>query len=122
MTVDPSTAAGQYEYKGITYYFCATSCLETFKADPEQALRPKASGLINLGKKSSTPVMPSPPGSQGGQVDPVCGMTVNPTEAAGTHRHAGRTYFFCSRDCLDRFRADPDTTTTFSCNCIVRRH
>jgi Cu+-exporting ATPase len=39
-------------------------------------------------------------------------MTVNPTEAAGTHRHAGRTYFFCSRDCLDRFRADPDAYLT----------
>jgi Cu+-exporting ATPase len=35
-------------------------------------------------------------------------MTIDPTEAAGTHVHAGRTYFFCSQDCLDRFRADPD--------------
>jgi Cu+-exporting ATPase len=34
MTVDPATAAGRYEYKGVTYYFCAKSCLETFKADP----------------------------------------------------------------------------------------
>ena len=40
--------------------------------------------------------------------DPVCGMTVRPSEAAGTLRHAGATYVFCSRDCLDRFRADPE--------------
>jgi Cu+-exporting ATPase len=109
MTVDPSTAAGQYQYQGVTYYFCATSCLETFKADPEQALRPKASGLINLGKKSSTPVMPSPPGSQGGQVDPVCGMTVQSERAAGSSVHEGKTYYFCSPGCLAKFRQGPAT-------------
>jgi Cu+-exporting ATPase len=39
--------------------------------------------------------------------DPVCGMDVTPAEAAGSHTHAGRTYFFCSAHCLERFRADP---------------
>jgi Cu+-exporting ATPase len=47
------------------------------------------------------------PQSDGPAIDPVCGMTVDRAEAAGTHRHAGTTYFFCSQDCLDRFRADP---------------
>ncbi|HEV8674674.1 MAG TPA: heavy metal translocating P-type ATPase [Methylomirabilota bacterium] len=35
-------------------------------------------------------------------------MTVDRAEAAGTHRHAGTTYVFCSSECLDRFRANPD--------------
>jgi P-type Cu+ transporter len=40
-------------------------------------------------------------------VDPVCGMTVEPETAAGRHDYQGRTYLFCSRQCLERFQADP---------------
>jgi Cu+-exporting ATPase len=39
--------------------------------------------------------------------DPVCGMTVDPARAAGSHEHEGRTYWFCSKHCLAKFRADP---------------
>jgi Cu+-exporting ATPase len=39
--------------------------------------------------------------------DPVCGMDVDPDAAAGSHEFDGKTYFFCSRGCLDKFRADP---------------
>ena len=34
-------------------------------------------------------------------------MTVDPARAAGTVEHEGRTYFFCSRGCAEKFRADP---------------
>ena len=108
MTVDPAAAAGRYEYKGTTYYFCARSCLETFKADPEGALRPASAGLITPGSKKSLPMMmPAPAGGGAGAVDPVCGMTVQPTSAAGSHAHAGKTYYFCSQSCLEKFRKDP---------------
>jgi P-type Cu+ transporter len=39
--------------------------------------------------------------------DPVCGMDVVPATAAGSVDHDGRTYYFCSRHCVDKFRADP---------------
>jgi Cu+-exporting ATPase len=39
--------------------------------------------------------------------DPVCGMKVNPETAAGSHVHAGVTYYFCSGHCLAAFEADP---------------
>ena len=39
--------------------------------------------------------------------DPVCGMTVNPLTAAGSVDHDGLTYHFCSRHCVEKFRADP---------------
>jgi P-type Cu+ transporter len=42
-------------------------------------------------------------------VDPVCGMTVDPAEAAGPFEHAGRTYHFCCEGCLEKFRADPES-------------
>jgi len=107
MTVDPATAAGRYEYKGVTYYFCAKSCLETFKADPERALRPTTSGLITLGNKPSIPMMPPGPAAERGSVDPVCGMTVKVESAAGSYVHQGNTYYFCSAGCLAKFRQDP---------------
>jgi P-type Cu+ transporter len=40
-------------------------------------------------------------------VDPVCGMTVEPAEAAGTVEYAGRTYYFCNPSCVERFKEAP---------------
>jgi YHS domain-containing protein len=39
--------------------------------------------------------------------DPVCGMRIDPDDAAATAEHEGKTYFFCSEACRDRFEADP---------------
>jgi len=41
-------------------------------------------------------------------VDPVCGMTITPDAAVGHIDHEGRTYYFCARSCLERFRANPE--------------
>ncbi len=38
MDVEPEHAAGQSEYKGHTYYFCAVDCKEKFDADPGKYL------------------------------------------------------------------------------------
>ena len=48
------------------------------------------------------------PGTEAVAKDPVCGMTVEPAEAAGSHQHAGTTYYFCSTHCLNAFRSDPE--------------
>jgi Cu+-exporting ATPase len=40
-------------------------------------------------------------------VDPVCGMRIVADEAAGRHEHRGETYYFCSPQCLEQFKADP---------------
>ena len=39
--------------------------------------------------------------------DPVCGMRVDEARAAATAAHAGKTWYFCSTRCHDRFAADP---------------
>jgi len=39
--------------------------------------------------------------------DPVCGMTVDPGKAAGKVEHAGKTYYFCSTRCAERFSKEP---------------
>ena len=38
--------------------------------------------------------------------DPVCGMSVDPNEGYGRMQD-GHLYRFCSRDCLDKFEAEP---------------
>jgi YHS domain-containing protein len=39
MEVDPAKAAGKSEYKGKTYYFCATACKIAFDANPAQYVK-----------------------------------------------------------------------------------
>lgn len=52
--------------------------------------------------------MSTPPQMTGDRhIDPVCGMTVVPDKAAGTFQHNGKTYFFCSKGCLQKFSAEP---------------
>ena len=41
------------------------------------------------------------------EIDPVCGMTVDPAHAAGSSEYGGTTYYFCSTSCKQRFNADP---------------
>lgn len=37
-------------------------------------------------------------------IDPICGMTVNPEMAAGKFEHDGKTVYFCSSGCLEKFK------------------
>ena len=41
------------------------------------------------------------------EIDPVCGMEVDPDTAAGSFEYDGTTYYFCSLGCLEDFREDP---------------
>lgn len=41
-------------------------------------------------------------------IDPVCGMTVDPQNAAGSFEYRGQTYYFCSTHCLHRFSKNPE--------------
>lgn len=40
--------------------------------------------------------------------DPVCGMEVNPDEAAGVTLYDGTVYYFCAPICKRDFDADPE--------------
>jgi YHS domain-containing protein len=40
--------------------------------------------------------------------DPVCGARVETTSAAAREQYAGKTYYFCSHSCHERFRANPE--------------
>ena len=106
MSVDPTSAAGQYDYKGATYYFCAMSCLERFRVDPERALSKKPVNLVTM--PSSRRPVPMMQPAEHAEIDPVCGRTVDPAAAAGRYEYQGKTYYFCALSCLERFRAHPE--------------
>jgi YHS domain-containing protein len=39
--------------------------------------------------------------------DPVCGMEIDPKDAAATSDYEGATYYFCAIGCKERFDAEP---------------
>jgi len=92
MDVDPATAAGSYEFKGTTYYFCCESCLEKFQASPEEyvgaqkltiasveAARMSAQPALNI--DYTCPMDPEVHQSKPGPC-PKCGMALEPATIA----------------------------------------
>jgi Cu+-exporting ATPase len=84
MTVQPATAAGSYEYQGKTYYFCATSCLAKFRAEPIHYLTPPeqhiprvmpvpSSGVVEYICPMDPEVLETQPGACR-----ICGMALEP--------------------------------------------
>jgi len=59
----------------------------------------KEAGLLGAGEETV---------EDGPAIDPVCGMTVEPAEAAATASYKGTTYYFCSVGCRDKFLAHPE--------------
>lgn len=43
--------------------------------------------------------------------DPVCGMDIDPKNAATTEEYQKKTCHFCSAACHDKFKAEPDKYT-----------
>ena len=39
--------------------------------------------------------------------DPVCGMEIDPKQAAGKSEYQGQTYYFCSAGCKKAFDKEP---------------
>ncbi|WP_254984315.1 heavy metal translocating P-type ATPase [Rhodopseudomonas palustris] len=52
-------------------------------------------------------------------IDPVCGMTVNPTITAHRFDHDGTTYYFCCAGCRSKFAADPAGTLAKAAQPLV---
>ena len=58
-------------------------------------------------------------------IDPVCGMSVNPGAAAQTS-YKGKSYYFCCEGCLAKFEANPEAILSQSANdsdscCATKR-
>ncbi len=79
MTIDPATAAGAWDYHGTRYYFCHPSCLERFKATPEEFLSPKTE-IPSARVQGATYVCPMDPEIRQDHPGacPKCGMALEP--------------------------------------------
>jgi Cu+-exporting ATPase len=84
MNVMPETAAGKFEYKGKTYYFCNPRCLQRFQANPEQFLTPQKIEAPKPAATAVTYVCPMDPEVRqaGSGICPKCGMALEPEMAA----------------------------------------
>lgn len=51
--------------------------------------------------------------------DPVCGMTIEDSEAAATSTYKGETYYFCSKPCKEDFDKDPEAFVSEKAFVIV---
>ncbi|PZQ13987.1 MAG: heavy metal translocating P-type ATPase [Rhodanobacter denitrificans] len=106
MTVDPATTPHRAQHAGRTWHFCSARCRERFVADPDRYVAGTAApaapscchGDAASGAAASAPAA---------ERDPVCGMTVDPATTSHRAEHAGRTWYFCSARCRERFLADP---------------
>lgn len=79
MEVTPAKAAGSFEYRGDTYYFCGKGCLAKFQADPLKYLDPKPA-IPAAGTKDVEYTCPMHPEvvQMGPGTCPICGMALEP--------------------------------------------
>jgi Cu+-exporting ATPase len=50
MDIEPSTAAGESEHNGQTYYFCSPGCKHSFDQDPEKYMQPAPGTLTSVAR------------------------------------------------------------------------
>ncbi len=94
MTIEDKDAAATSTYEGTTYYFCSKLCKEDFDKDSEAYLKERLGDL----KAITTETI------RGMAKDPICGMVVD-KERSLKKELGGRTYYFCSQNCLRTFEA-----------------
>jgi Cu+-exporting ATPase len=81
MEVTPAKAAGSFEHRGQTYYFCGKGCLAKFQADPLKYLTPKPATPAAESKDVEYTCPMDPEVVQMGPgICPICGMALEPKE------------------------------------------
>lgn len=101
MTIEDKNAAGKSVYKGTTYYFCSMHCKGAFDKDPESFLGKK----IFMMPPSMEEIVPATSKAISEMAkDPICGMVI-PKDRSIKREVGGRTYYFCSEDCVRTFEA-----------------
>ena len=84
MTISPEDSVGEVVHQGTTYYFCAESCLEQFRDDPERFLTPQpvvAPTAADLERWYTCPMDPEVR-QLGPGACPKCGMALEPMEVS----------------------------------------
>jgi membrane fusion protein, copper/silver efflux system len=91
------------EHEGRTWYFVTAECRDEFLKDPARyASAPGAAA-------PRPPADPARPDLSAAK-DVVCGMDVDAKQATAAGlftEHEGRTYYFCTEECKERFGKEP---------------
>ena len=110
MTVTSSSAKGKMDYKGKTYYFCSTKCMNKFESNPEDYLSPKkekkteenasimSSPNLSNAIEYTCPMHPEVRKIGPGNC-PLCGMALEPVTLTAEHGEDDSEY----KDMLKRF-------------------
>jgi len=85
----------------------APAGLDLGKVEPREIAVAILAELVQLRAEGTLPVVAEEPTSRHEEIDPVCGMTVDVADARYRTTFDGRTYYFCSAGCMERFSADP---------------
>ncbi|HEY6000057.1 MAG TPA: efflux RND transporter periplasmic adaptor subunit [bacterium] len=114
MEVDETKARAQglvSEHAGSSWFFCSARCKEAFLRDPKAAAaralgaaEPSSAGAPRAG------MAPAATAKAFHAQDPVCGMDVDPDEAARAglvSSYQGAAFSFCSAQCKQAFDRDP---------------
>jgi YHS domain-containing protein len=118
--IEKSEAAGSLEYKGTTYYFCCENCKESFLKDPEKYINSKPGEHHEHAEETKEhgdaehqhgeAAHEHGENEAGNTVkDPVCGMEIQKDKAKATYEYKGKTYYFCTTGCKEKFAKDPDS-------------
>jgi len=106
MQVQTANAPASVVHAGHVVYFCSDHCRHRFAADPDRYARAEDVGTHERSVPPDGAAVD--PGGSATALDPVCGMTVDPADAAAHLVHDGTDVWFCCQGCADRFSADPD--------------
>ncbi|GBD95099.1 YHS domain protein [bacterium BMS3Abin05] len=114
MKMPLSKAAAQITYKGKTYYFCSLSEKAKFQKDPVKYVSMMKEGKTEhnmMGSSQKSGQMHEMKSvtkqSVNRVIDPVCGMKINPKTAKFKTSYKGKTYYFCAKEDLTKFKNNP---------------
>jgi YHS domain-containing protein len=89
---------GVIDYKGKSYYFCCSHCVEDFKENPD---RHAEAGELPLRQPTRGEIGKS-------ETCPVSHSKFQVTKNTAVIDYKGKSYYFCCSSCIDDFKKDPD--------------
>jgi Cu(I)/Ag(I) efflux system membrane fusion protein len=111
MEVEEAKARAQglvSEHGGSTWFFCSEECKKAFERDPKAAVAKIHPAEAPMAEKPQVAIAPGKKAFHA--QDPVCGMDVDPDEAARVglvSTYQGAPFSFCSPECKQAFDWDP---------------
>jgi len=100
MQVERQLAPASVRRDDQTVFFCSDRCRDRFVANPDR--------FVTADQPAMTDQPESRRPSMSEQIDPICGMTVEPETAAAKREYAGKTYYFCGPGCAKAFDLKPE--------------